>query len=322
MPRNMLNHLSSFFPTQIQLVWKNRENRLHLQVKSSPILRRHGRPRPRPLQDLHEDILHMNLRRIPCGADRGRMSLVCRASRDQRRRLGRLLLRPPALPWLLLPAPFSVRCLACVLSACRAHHYLAVAPTRVALLRFPRRRLALRRDPPPARPQGPPRPLRLRPRLPAGAPAPDRPVPVRPPDGHPRRRAPALSTWPNEPNYVGAAIVTSWQSTHPRSTRPPCRHTAAVSRSGAGAGVAPMIPRAPGHDAAALDAEDVLYHRAGGSFFFLTQGEHTRVCAPRTHWETVRFCPGGRCYDQYVRARYLVVSRRVHAHGRQVHASA
>ncbi|PUZ44239.1 hypothetical protein GQ55_8G074200 [Panicum hallii var. hallii] len=284
-------------------------------------------PRPASLQDLGEDIQHMILRRIPCGIDRGCMSLVCRAwrdvMRDQRRRLGHLLPRLPALPRLLLPAPFSVRCLAsgsrvcCVLSACcvhQDHHYLAVTPpgsrcfgshddgwlfiethrprshkaihVRTGVVRVFPRELERRTDPYP----------------------------------YVHRmviHAAALSaTWPHEPNYVGAAIVTSWQ--HPplggALAVPPYRRCIALWRRGWRRAFDP-VPL--DHYDAALDAEDVLYDRGGRCFFFLTQGEHIRVCMPVrlrdnkliTHWETVLFCPGGRVYDQYVRARYLVVSR-------------
>ncbi|RLM69138.1 hypothetical protein C2845_PM17G05500 [Panicum miliaceum] len=209
--------------------------------------------------------------------------------RNQRRRLGHLLPWTPALPRLLLPAPFSVRLLAssarvcCVLSACRVHHYLAVAPpgsrcfgshTAVHLRsgfvrQFPRE-LQCRTDP------------------------------------YVHRmviHAAALSSWPSDPNYVGAAIVTSWQHPPPGGALavPPYRRCVALWRRGWHRAYDP-VPL--GHDAAALDAEDVLflYDRAGGCFFFLTQGEHIRVCTAgdnmlSTHWDTVLFCPGGRVYD-------------------------
>ena len=65
-----------------------------------------------------------------------------------------------------------------------------------------------------------------------------------------------------------------------------------------------------------LDVEDVLYLNHSGAFAFVTQGEHLRMCAPSrlpehmlsTRWWTLRFRPGGRVYDQFVRSRYLVVA--------------
>ncbi|KAG2561178.1 uncharacterized protein LOC120646188 [Panicum virgatum] len=274
-------------------------------------------PPPTSLQDLHVDLLHNILERIPCGVDRGRMSMVCRAWRDamreQRRLLGLLLPRPPPLPRLLLPAPFSVRLfacsarVACVLSACRVHHHLAVVPARSRFFgshddrwifvetRLPRSNKAIHLRSGFVR--GFPRELQRR------------------TDPHVVHRmvihAAALSSWPNDPNYIGAAIVTSWQ--HPPAV-PPYHRCIALWRKGWPRAHDP-VPLA--HYDAALDAEDLLYNSVGRCFFFLTQGEHIRICTPvrlrdnelRTDWETIRFCPSGRVYDQYVRARYLVVSR-------------
>ncbi|RLM58712.1 uncharacterized protein C2845_PM18G03880 [Panicum miliaceum] len=184
-------------------------------------------PRPASLQDIQ----HMILRRIPCGVDSGRMSLVCRAwrdvMRDQRRRLGHLL----------LPAPFSVRCLAssarvcCVLSACRDHHYLAVTPPGSRCFgshddrwlfietRRPRSHKAIHVRSGVVRVF--PRDLERR------------------TDPYPYAHrmvihAAALSTWPNEPNYVGAAIVTSWQHPPPGGALavPPYRRCIALWRRG------------------------------------------------------------------------------------------
>ncbi|XP_039824229.1 uncharacterized protein LOC120686129 [Panicum virgatum] len=250
------------------------------------------------------------------------MSQVCRAWRDamryHRRRLGHLLPWSPALPRLLLPAPFSVRFLAssarvaCVLSACRVHHYLAIAPPGSRCFgshdggwlfietHRPRSHKAIHVRGHFVR--GFPRELQRR------------------TDPYIHRMAilaAALSTRPDEPNYVGAAIVRSWQ--HPPACHalavPPYRRCIALWRRGWRRAYDP-VPL--GHDAAALDAEDVLYHDAVGAFLFLTQGEHIRECTPvllpdnklTARWDTILFfCPAGRVYDQYVRARYLVVSR-------------
>ncbi|CAL4981657.1 unnamed protein product [Urochloa decumbens] len=94
---------------------------------------------PRTLEDLSDDLQRLILIRIPCAVDRGRMSLVCRAWRDEIRRhrgqlAGPLLQQPPPLPWLLLRAPaplglgFGSTRAACALSGGCVHHFLDVAP--------------------------------------------------------------------------------------------------------------------------------------------------------------------------------------------------
>ncbi|OEL22462.1 hypothetical protein BAE44_0016519, partial [Dichanthelium oligosanthes] len=87
-------------------------------------------PPPTSLVDLDDDILLHRI--LPCKADRGRVSLVCKAWRAV---MGRLNLEAPRpLPWLLLPTPSpdggSTRRVACVLSGCRVHHYLTIKPPR------------------------------------------------------------------------------------------------------------------------------------------------------------------------------------------------
>ncbi|XP_012701445.1 uncharacterized protein LOC105914406 [Setaria italica] len=274
-------------------------------------------PQALSMEELPEETQRLILRHIPCSVDHGRMSLVCRAWRNMIRRqrnqlVGQLLPQRRLLPWLLLRAPFPVGStrVACVLSGCRVHHFLNITPPEArcfgshdgAWLLLDTRELR------------PHKALNIR----TGNVC-DLPRKLR------RRTDPyihrmvihvaTLSSSPEHTNYVGAAIVTSWRNPAPGvvAALPPRRRCVALWRKN-WRWVFDFVP--PGDGDVALDVEDVLYLYSG-AFAFVTQGEHLRLCKPfrlqenmlTTNWETLRFRPRGRLHDQYVRARYLVVSR-------------
>ncbi|OEL24657.1 hypothetical protein BAE44_0014323 [Dichanthelium oligosanthes] len=273
------------------------------------------------LENLPDDIQRRILSRIPCIADRGRMSLVCHAwrglIRKQRNQFVPLLPRPRPLPWLLLPALFpdgSARA-ACVLSGCGVHHGLNITPLGARCFgshdggwlflddgREPRVHKAVHIRsgnvcdlPGELRRRNDPYPHRYRMVI----------------------HAAALSSSPEDANYVGAAIVTSWRLPAPGpgalAAVPPRRRCVALWVKDSGVAM-DFVPH--GDEITALHVEDVLYLHHGGAFLFLTKGEHISVCTPirlqhalTAQWQAIGFRPRGRLYGQYVVARYLVVSR-------------
>ncbi|XP_062197331.1 uncharacterized protein LOC133900231 [Phragmites australis] len=267
-------------------------------------------PPPSSLAGLPSAALHEILARVPCSFDRGRVPLVSRA---WRRAIAHF--PPPApphpLPWLLLPSPsadadVSTR-VVCVLSGCRrVHHYLTVHPRGarcfgshdgawlfLAFRQWRGHELVNVRT---RRVHVLPRALQFRndPRLYGIA-----------------ILAAALSHPPDDPRCVAAGIVAYWLDPDADPTVPPLRCHFALWRMGARV----VFDIAPPTTEAALDVEDVVYHDQ--AFHFVTQGDHIRVGRPILYqngglgaaWELRRFQPGGRTYEQYVYARYLVVSR-------------
>ncbi|AQK86601.1 uncharacterized protein LOC100274863 [Zea mays] len=121
--------------------------------------------------------------------------------------------------------------------------------------------------------------------------------------------AATLSFPPHHPGCAAAGIVTY----QPDLDAPRQRHFA-FWRPGdrmAVCDVVPAVPIEPG-----LEPEDVVYYR--DSFHFLTQGGHILVCSPifdgEGHipgalLELMRFQEAWCTDEQFVRARYLVVSR-------------
>ncbi|KAL6660554.1 hypothetical protein ACP70R_001589 [Stipagrostis hirtigluma subsp. patula] len=263
-------------------------------------------PAPGSWVDLPPDTLYEIVKLLPCAADRGQVALACRPWRAALSL--DLAPRPPRqLPWLLLPSPYpdgpTRAC--CVLSGCRVHHHLGVRPTGARcfgshdgawlFLAFPRGAVEL---------------LNVRTAV----------VFVLPRALHfhndPREygmavHAAALSATPGDRRCVAGAVVDYWRGDPAVAFR---RRYFALWR------VRHRVTRvafgiAPRENDPALEVEDVVYH--DDAFHFLTQREHIRVIRTvlfedgqlGASEELRRFLPGGRLYDQYVEARYLVVSR-------------
>ncbi|RLM69380.1 hypothetical protein C2845_PM17G05420 [Panicum miliaceum] len=264
-------------------------------------------PAPCSWADLAADHLYEVLARVPCPVDRHRARLVCRAWRaaaafDPPAKPPPL---PRALPWLLLPAPYldpdgATRAVCCVLSGCRVHHHLAVTPPRARcfgshngawlFLHF--------RDT-----------------------ASHLLVNVRTGVVHHClpgvlgnklvALAAALSSLPREGDArcVAAAIVANVEA--PRQPSVLLWRVGAQRLRGA-VQVQQSIAVGVG---LGVDVEDVVYHRR--AFHLLTSGGHIIVCKPTVlqngdlgaDQELRFFLPSGRSDDQFVRARYLVVSR-------------
>ncbi|CAL5060619.1 unnamed protein product [Urochloa decumbens] len=272
-------------------------------------------PLPESMANLPDDILLSILSRIPCKADRARMSIVCKAWRAVLVRLKAP--RPRPLPWLLLPTPLlggSTR-VACALSGFRVHHYLTIIPLGARCFGShdgawlflscgeSKKRSHLLLDARSSRTRDLPGEI-LR---------------WNDPDAHRMViLAATLSSSPDDPNCVVAAIVAA--SRDPDSAPgavppfPPVQRCAAFWRMGW-----PRAIEIPLDASQAVPSvEDVVYH--DGAFrFLLTHGDHILVCTPTmghagnlmTDWELVRFHPGGRIYDEhFIRARYLIESRR------------
>ncbi|KAG2556774.1 hypothetical protein PVAP13_8NG150801 [Panicum virgatum] len=267
-------------------------------------------PQPRSWAGLATAHLHEILARVPCPADRHRARLACRAWRAA---AGDLPPPPPprALPWLLLPTPYpagSTR-VACVLSGCRVHHYLAITPRARCFgshdgawlflhLREPRGHQLLN--------------------VPAG----DihvLPTVLRDPFVYPRGRnmvflVAALSAPPEDPLCVLAGIVASWADGDDDDPHPDAAAAAPPRQRRL---VLWIMERQEALDIGSGSmAEDVVYH--DDAFLFLTKNDNLRVATPvqyhdgdlDVHREVRLFRhPGGRGYEQLVRARYLVVSR-------------
>ncbi|CAL4994261.1 unnamed protein product [Urochloa decumbens] len=273
---------------------------------------------PTTLETLPDEIQRRILIRIPCAVDRLRISVVCRAWRHAIRRQwdkldGRLLQRPPPLPWLLLRAPHPLGLglgtarAACALSGGRVHHFLDVAPPDARYFgSHDGVWLLLDAGQPRAGGAAVPRAVNVRTRA-----VRDLPREVHSPTDQRLHRmvihAAALSRSPKDARCVGAAIVTSWRDRAPLSPRR--RGIALWFRDRPWAfGVVP-----PGDGVVAIDAEDVIYLRHMGAFAFVTRGDHLRLCIPvwrdnllvAVKWQTRRFRP---CVCLDVRARYLVVS--------------
>ncbi|XP_039837070.1 uncharacterized protein LOC120697796 [Panicum virgatum] len=259
---------------------------------------------PPPWADgLPDDALREIVRRVPCAIDRGSMAGVCR---EWRTRLARLPRPPPQFPWLIVSSDDSTRAY-CVLSGGCVHHYRTNAPPHGArffgscegawlFLAFDQTSdnelVNLRHD----RTLLAPDTFRL---------GEDDPFA----DGHDMAiLAAALSSPPDKKNCVGACIISRW----PAAPAPRRFAFWNVAFEGVAYDVMPDPDPSPPQ----LEVEDVLCRN--GVFYFLTQGEHIRVCKPvpdeaagplQVVSDVRYFQPEGRNYQDPVRARYLLESR-------------
>uniref|UniRef100_K3Z0G0 F-box domain-containing protein n=2 Tax=Setaria italica TaxID=4555 RepID=K3Z0G0_SETIT len=269
-------------------------------------------PSPASMVNLPDDLLLSILSRIPCKADRARMSVVCKAWRAVLARLKAP--RPRPLPWFLLPTPHlgGPTNVACALSGFRVHHYISINPPGARFfgshdgaglfLHYSKKRSHLLLDA---------RNSRVR-DLPAEI--------LRWNDPNVHRMvilAATLSSSPDDPNCVAAAIVAASRDPDPApgavAPLPPIQRCAAFWRMGWPRAIEGSLNA----DQSVPNPEDIVYH--DGAFrFLLTHGDHILVCTPTmgqagnlmTDWELQSFRPGGRIYDdQFIRARYLVESR-------------
>ena len=287
---------------------------------------------PKTLVTLPDDLALEILGRVPCKDDRASMSLVCKAWRAM---VARLSARPPPpLPWLLLPSRFrshpTFRA-ACVLSgSCCVHphhNHLSILPLLLPGARFvgsydgtwiflhyggPTRAHGL---------------LNLRTRQSVAIPS-----SFLRSDGLILNGmfilAATLSSSPNDPSCIGAAIVVAWRDPDPYAAAmvaaappsPRYRRFLAFWRMGWAVACEMALGGAASHHPGVYDVEDVVHH--GGAFNVLVNyGDHILVCtqAEPVHqgtwgWmksELLCFRPDDdeRIYGQFVRARHIVASR-------------
>ncbi|RLN29469.1 uncharacterized protein C2845_PM05G35010 [Panicum miliaceum] len=254
---------------------------------------------PRPWANLHADMLREIFLRVPCAIDRVHMAAACNSWLAVL--AAEAMEAPPRIPSLFLP-PADVTGVYCYLSGCRDHRkfpgprhfgsydgawfFLAYGQTRGHRL------------------------LNIR----TGE---SHAVPNVLGDGFADQfhnmviLAATLSLPPDDLECVAAGIV----AYQPNTDALRRRHFA-FWQLGNEAALCYVEPHPNAPIGPGLEPEDVVYHR--GSFHFLTQGEHILECAPvldddgtilEVVVEAIRFQNGGRCYAEFVRARYLVASR-------------
>ncbi|KAG2618667.1 uncharacterized protein LOC120665188 [Panicum virgatum] len=258
-------------------------------------------PAPRSWAQLHADMLREILRRVPCAIDRLHMSVACISWRVVL--AAEAMDAPPRIPSLFL-LPADATGVYCYLSGCRDHRkfpgprhfgsydgswfFLAYGQTRGHRL------LNIRTG----ESRAVPNVLGVR-------------------DGVADRfhnmviLAATLSLPPDDLDCIAAGIV----AYQPNAGAPRRRHFAFWQLGDRAAFCYvephPNAPVGPG-----MEPEDVVYH--GGSFHFLTQGEHILECAPvlddigfvlEVTVDLIRFQNAGHSYAEFVRARYLVASR-------------
>jgi hypothetical protein len=274
-------------------------------------------PTPETLTTIPDDLVLLILARVLCKDDRASMSLVCKAWRDMIAGLSAWTERPPPpFPWLLLPSRFHndprFRAV-CILSGCCVHphhNHLTILPPGTRFIgsyegawifvHYGMMRahwlLNLRTGEARALPS-----LFVR------------------CDDHQYANdmfvlAATLSSPPENPHCIGAAIVVAW--------RDPARLRRFLVFWRMGRALASeMVLDRPANHRGVYQVEDVVHH--GGAFNVLVNhGDHILVCVEAAgpvypeawnRWmntELLLFRPTERIYDQFsIRGRYIVESR-------------